>query len=224
MKKQIAYLLTAGLLLSACGTTNQAGAIVTGASLGGNLGSTIGGLVGESRHGWRGEYRGSAIGTIVGTLAGAAIGNALSNSARQQDREAYSIDRQDTYQPDVQNIPAKDHSNIGNLRIRHIRFIDADRNHVISSGESSQVIFEIMNEGTETAYNVVPVVKSDNKKLSVSPSVLIEQIAPHNGIKYTAYIKAGKRLKEGETTIHLGLSNENGTEYDQQEFTLPLQR
>ena len=223
MKKHIIYLLSATLLLASCGTLNQTGAVLTGASLGGNMGSAIGGLVGDSRHGWRGEYRGSAIGTIIGTLAGAAIGGAVS-SARQQEHEAYPIERNESYQPVERNTVENDYSNIGDLRIHRIRFIDADKNHVISSEETCQVLFEIINEGEETAYNVVPIVTTDNKKLSVSQSVLIEQIAPHQGIKYTATIKAGKRLKQGETTIHLGIADRNGLEYDKQEFKLPVQR
>lgn len=34
--------------------------------------------------------------------------------------------------------------------------IDDSRDHVINSGENSKVIFEIINEGEHTAYNVVP--------------------------------------------------------------------
>lgn len=223
MKKSIIYTLAAGLLLTSCGTTNNAGAIFTGASIGGSMGSAIGGLAGDSHRGWHGGYRGSAIGTIVGTLAGAAIGGAIS-SQKHQDRNEYQPEYAERYRSDVQDIRQSSSSNIDKLRIRNIRFIDANRDHAISSEESSQVIFEIMNEGNEPAYSVVPVVKTDNKKLFVSPSVLVEQIGPHNGIKYTAFIKAGKRLSDGSVNIYLTVADDNGREYDYQEFSLPTRR
>lgn len=224
MKRSIIYALAAVLLLSGCGTMNNAGAVFTGASIGGSMGSAIGGIAGESRHGWHGGYRGSAIGTIVGTLAGAAIGGAVS-AQKHQERDTYPVERTEAYTTSTaQDYRQTSSANIDKLRIRNIRFIDANRDHAISSEESSQVIFEVINEGNETAYSIVPVVSTDNKRLFVSPSVLIEQINPHGGIKYTAYIKAGKRLSNGRTAIRLAIADDMGQEYDCQEFTLPTRR
>lgn len=112
------------------------------------------------------------------------------------------------------------------MKIQNIRFIDDDRNHVISSEENSKVIFEIMNESNQTVYNVVPMVAETTgmKNIYISPSVMIEQIAPHEGIKYTANIHAGKRIKNGEIAIHIAVADEYGQEYDWQEFSLQTQR
>lgn len=220
MKKYVIYTLAAGLLLSSCGTMNKSDAVFTGATIGGSLGSNIGGLVGGNRHGWRGEFRGSAIGSIIGTLAGAALGGAI-NSANKENK-TYSAENEQScgtaYERNTSSL------NLDGLRIHNIRFVDSDKDHEISSKENCQVIFEVMNEGSNTAYNVVPTVQTDNRKISVSPSVMIEQIAPGDGIKYTAYLKAGNKLKTGQVTIHLAIADDLGKEYATQEFTLPVKR
>ena len=152
MKRQIGVLTASLLILSGCGTSQTAsgdpGAIFAGAAIGGNVGGAIGGLIGDNNGGWRGGYRGSAIGTIIGTIAGAAIGNAV--SAPKQEAYGYRIERTEPYKPQHETYPAP--SVFDNLRIRNIRFIDDSRDHVISSGEKSKVIFEIMNEGEQTIY------------------------------------------------------------------------
>ena len=182
MKKYFIGLLALALACSSCGTSQMAsgdpGAIFAGAAIGGNVGGAIGGLIGDSNGGWRGGYRGSAIGTIIGTIAGAAIGNAV--SAPKQEEYGYRIERTEPYEPQPETYPAP--SVFDNLKIRNIRFIDDNRDHVITSGESSKVIFEIMNEGDRTVYNVVPVVTETTgmKRIYISPSVMVEQIAPHN--------------------------------------------
>ena len=106
------------------------------------------------------------------------------------------------------------------------RFIDDSRDHVISSGEKSKVIFEIMNEGEQTIYNVVPMVTETTgmKRIYISPPVMVEQIAPHNGVKYTATISAGERIKTGNVTIRVAVADGNGQQYDWQEFSLPTER
>lgn len=125
-------------------------------------------------------------------------------------------------------------AHIGNLRSyimedvleKYLRFAGYSVNHVINSGENCKVIFEIMNEGNKTAYNVVPVVAETTgmKRIYISPSVMIEQITPHNGVKYTANISAGERIKTGNVTIRIAIADEYGDEYDWQEFSLPTQR
>lgn len=225
MTTPMAAILALSLLLSGCGTGRMAAgdpyATLTGASIGGNVGGALGGLIGESNRGWRGGYRGSAIGTIVGTIAGAAIGYAAT-APKQTEEYSYRVERTPSYRPQ----PEVRSSAMDNLVIRNIRFIDDDRDHIISSGENSRVVFEIMNEGDRTAYNVVPLVTETTgmKRIYISPSVLIEQIQPHNGVKYTANISAGSRIKTGEVVIRLAVTDANGQEYDWQEFSLPTQR
>lgn len=227
MKKYVIGVLASAILMSGCGTSRMAsgdpGATLAGAAIGSNVGGAIGGLIGESNGGWRGGYRGSAIGTIVGAIAGAAIGNAMTTP--KQEEYSYRIERT---QPDLPQKEAQQpfRSAINDLKIRNIRFIDDNRDHVISSGENSKVIFEIINEGNKTAFNVVPVVTetSGMKRIYISPTVMIEQIAPHEGVKYTANISAGDRIKTGEITLRIAIADGLGQNYDWQEFSLPTQR
>ena len=227
MKKQRTVFLLSVLLLSGCasGRMGNPGAIVAGASIGGSLGGSIGGLIGDNNRGWRGGYRGSAIGNIVGTIAGAAIGSALT-APRQEPIE------DDAYVPEVREVRVQKYKKqsvqqpVSQLKLRRIRFIDDNRRHVIDAGENSKIIFEIMNEGREPVYNVVPVVETVGKvkHIGISPSVMVEEILPGEGIRYTASIHAGDRLKDGEVTFRVAVADENGVICDSQEFTLPTQR
>lgn len=196
-----------------------------GAAIGSNVGGTIGGLVGDSRHGWRGSYRGSAIGSIIGTLAGAAIGGALTApKSREEERpQDYPPERQ---ADPVYTTPYKPSSALSALHIRNLRFIDDNRDHVLNAEESSKIIFEIMNEGSETAYNVIPSVTeiSGAKQIHISPSILVEQILPGNGVKYTATVSVGKRVKNGTATFRIAVTDTRGQIYDRQEFTLETAR
>lgn len=196
-----------------------------GAAIGSNVGGAIGGLVGDSRHGWRGSYRGSAIGSIIGTLAGAAIGGALTAPKNREE------DRPQDYSPErpadpVYTVPYEPSSALSALHIRNLRFIDDSRDHVLNAGESSKIIFEIMNEGSETAYNVIPSVTeiSGAKQVHISPSILVEQILPGNGVKYTATVSVGKRVKNGTATFRVAVTDTRGQTYDRQEFTLETAR
>lgn len=227
MKKQLTVFLLSVLLLSGCasGRMGNPGAIVAGASIGGSLGGSIGGLIGDNNRGWRGGYRGSAIGNIVGTIAGAAIGSALT-APRQEPIE------DDAYVPEVREVRVQKYKKqlvqqpVSQLKLRRIRFIDDNRSHVIDAGENSKIIFEIMNEGRKPVYNVVPVVETVGKvkHIGISPSVMVEEILPGEGIRYTASIHAGDRLKDGEVTFRVAVADENGVICDSQEFTLPTQR
>ena len=227
MKKQLTVFLLSVLLLSGCasGRMGNPGAIVAGASIGGSLGGSIGGLIGDNNRGWRGGYRGSAIGNIVGTIAGAAIGSALT-APRQEPIE------DDAYVPEVREVRVQKYKKqsvqqpVSQLKLRRIRFIDDNRSHVIDAGENSKIIFEIMNEGRKPVYNVVPVVETVGKvkHIGISPSVMVEEILPGEGIRYTASIHAGDRLKDGEVTFRVAGADENGVICDSQEFTLPTQR
>ena len=227
MKKQLTVFLLSVLLLSGCasGRMGNPGAIVAGASIGGSLGGSIGGLIGDNNRGWRGGYRGSAIGNIVGPIAGAAIGSALT-APRQEPIE------DDAYVPEVREVRVQKYKKqsvqqpVSQLKLRRIRFIDDNRSHVIDAGENSKIIFEIMNEGRKPVYNVVPVVETVGKvkHIGISPSVMVEEILPGEGIRYTASIHAGDRLKDGEVTFRVAVADENGVICDSQEFTLPTQR
>lgn len=236
MKKYFIGMLAVVVLLSGCGTNQMVsgdpGTVAAGALVGGNVGGAIGGLIGDSNRGWGGGYRGSAIGTIIGTIAGAAIANAATtpkqapassykySSEPNESQSAYS------YSQPTEEIESTYSSAVAGLRIRNIQFEDETNDQVIRSNENSRMIFEIMNESGRTAYNVVPVVQETTgmKYIYISSSVMIEQITPGNGVRYTANIHAGKRLKTGRIVLRISITDEMGQEYDYQEFSLPTQR
>lgn len=210
--RPLLYLLIGGCLMSGCTTSQMAttdpNAVLTGAAVGGQLGGAIGGLIGDSQRDWHSGYRGSAIGTIVGTLAGAAIGGAISSS-RQKEQAATPTTVNNSYQ-----------AALDGLRIHRIRFIDDSRDRLLSPNESSKVVFEIVNEGSDVAFNVVPMVseRSGCKRITISPSILVEQIRPGEGVKYTATVTAGKRIKQSSITLRLSITDAYGNEHDWHEF------
>ncbi len=231
MKKQFTSVLLIPLLLfGGCASSQMSGdpsATLAGAYIGGSLGSAVGEIIGDNSRDWRGGYRGSAIGTIIGTVAGAVIGNAVTTPKKEATDNSYypPLNSNENYADSpIHESHVQQPYNL--LRLRNIRFIDDNRNQAIDAGESSKVIFEVMNESKKPAYDVVPFVEqaSEMKYIGISPSVMIEEILPGEGIKYTATIYAGTKLKEGEITIRVGVSDENGTICDSQEFTVPAHR
>lgn len=227
MRKLMSLLLISSLLLVSCATNRNsggrpsAGAMATGAMIGGSVGNLIGGNVGYNNRGWRGANRGSAIGSVVGTIAGAAIGAAVSSSQNQNRPSGQYVDNTSNRQNAAQR-----QTSITGLRIKNVRFIDQSRTQSVNANETSELIFDIVNESDRTAYGVVPIVEeiTGNKQISISPSTMISQIKPGEGMRYTANIYAGNKLKDGQITISIVITDENGVEGDNLEFDLPTYR
>ena len=165
-------------------------------------------------------------------VAGASIGGSLGGSIGGLTAPRQEPIEDDAYVPEVREVRVQKYKKqsvqqpVSQLKLRRIRFIDDNRSHVIDAGENSKIIFEIMNEGRKPVYNVVPVVETVGKvkHIGISPSVMVEEILPGEGIRYTASIHAGDRLKDGEVTFRVAVADENGVICDSQEFTLPTQR
>jgi hypothetical protein len=89
-----------------------------------------------------------------------------------------------------------------------------------------KIIFEIVNESNRPAHNVVPIVEevSGMKHIYISPSTMVERLAPHDGIRYTATLESGKRIKDGHAIVRVAVANEYGEEADWQEFEIPTRR
>lgn len=83
-----------------------------------------------------------------------------------------------------------------------------------------------MNEGRNPVYDVVPIVETVGKvkHIGISPTVMIEENSSR--VRYPLYgtVYAGSKLKDGEVTFRVAVSDENGVICDSQEFTLPTQR
>ena len=85
------------------------------------------------------------------------------------------------------------------LEIRNVLFKDVDHDMILHRNEVAQITLEVYNNSNEPVYNVQPFVRetTGNKHIYVSEPILVERIAPGKGIRYTAMIKADKKLVDG---------------------------
>lgn len=98
----------------------------------------------------------------------------------------------------------------GKLTIRNVRFADSNGDGVLSGDEIGHVSFEIYNETDAPIYNFDPsVVEAEaNKRIYISPSVRVENIMPGQGLRYTATVKADRRIKDGEIRLLVSAQKE----------------
>lgn len=91
----------------------------------------------------------------------------------------------------------------GKITIKNVRFVETAEHNVLHGGEVGKVKFEMYNETQAPIYNFMPtVVEADgNKRIYISPSVRVENIIPGQGLRYTATVKADKRIKDGEIRL-----------------------
>lgn len=89
------------------------------------------------------------------------------------------------------------------LEIRNVRFADDSGDGKLQAGEEGRLSFEIYNHSQHTALAIVPTVEEAdaNKYIYISPSILVESIAPGQGIRYTAAVKADRRIKDGTARL-----------------------
>ena len=89
------------------------------------------------------------------------------------------------------------------ITIKNVRFVETAEHNVLHGGEVGKVMFEMYNETQAPIYNFMPtVVEADgNKRIYISPSVRVENIMPGQGLRYTATVKADKRIKDGEIRL-----------------------
>ncbi len=206
--RNIILLLSAVLTLSSCYTTSMQGspaAVSAGASIGGMLGFVLG----ERAGGWNG----SQFGALVGTVAGAAIGNAVTTPRT----ERVIVDDKPSTAP---------YYAPSGLQITNIRFIDDNRNHTIDAEENCKLVFDILNDGDVSAYNISPIVEevSGMKHIGISPSVQVSYLPQGDRVRYTASIVGGKRLKTGEAVFRVYTIESNGSVSAAHEFSLPTDK
>lgn len=98
----------------------------------------------------------------------------------------------------------------GKLTIRNVRFADSNGDGMLSGDEIGHVSFEIYNETDAPIYNFDPsVVEAEaNKRIYISPSVRVENIMPGQGLRYTATVKADRRIKDGEIRLLVSAQKE----------------
>ena len=207
--RKVIFLLACMGLLSSCYTASMKGspaAVAAGSSIGGVLGSIVGDRAGG--------YHGSQFGELLGTVAGAAIGNAVTTP--RQEKIVVEEKRSES-------IPAESYYAPSGLRITNIRFVDDNRNHTIDAEENCKLVFDIVNEGDVSAYNITPIIEelTEMKHLTISPSVQISYLPQGDRVRYTATIAGGKRLKSGEAVFKVYTTESNGAVSEAHEFSLP---
>ena len=91
------------------------------------------------------------------------------------------------------------------IEIRNARFVDDNQNRQINRDELCKVIFELWNNSSQTLHDVQPIVTEEtgNKHLAISPTIHVEQLEPGKAIRYTALVRADRRLKPGNAVIRV---------------------
>ena len=137
--------------------------------------------------------------------ANATMGNVpMSNAPMSNASSSQSVDASR-----VEQIYANAKSD-GKLTIRNVRFADSNGDGMLSGDEIGHVSFEIYNETAAPIYNFDPsVVEAEaNKRIYISPSVRVENIMPGQGLRYTATVKADRRIKDGEIRLLVSAQKE----------------
>lgn len=89
------------------------------------------------------------------------------------------------------------------LEIKNVSFTDANGDGILEADEEGKMMFEIYNHSDLPVFGIIPTVKEaeDNRHIQISPSITVEQIAPGSGIRYTAAVRADRRIKNGEARL-----------------------
>lgn len=112
------------------------------------------------------------------------------------------------------------------LEIVNARFVDDNEDNCLNRNETCKVIFEIVNQGHEPVYDVVPTVveTTGNKHIFISPSIHVEKISPSSGVRYTAMVKADRKLKDGMARFCVSVIHEGKSISKVNEFNIPTKR
>jgi putative lipoprotein len=143
--------------------------------------------------------------------SGSVDGSGFDNTNSDDDRiyDFQSSDYTGSYSAAQPNTKAPAESSVDKLagnyqytpriEIVNARFVDDNQDGVLSRNEVGKIIFEVMNRGNKAISDVQPSVleTTGNAHIYVSPSIHIESIAPGKGVRYTALVKADKKLKNG---------------------------
>lgn len=136
----------------------------------------------------------------------------------------YSAGEQTVKMPSSSSVEelVSDYAYSPHVDIVNARFVDENHDNRISRGETCKVIFEIYNRGDKPVSNVRPVVMdaTGNRHIYISPSVYVESIAPGRGVRYTAIVKADKRLKKGNVRICVSVLSGDTTISKVHEFNI----
>lgn len=117
-------------------------------------------------------------------------------------------------------------NSLPSLEIREAHFVDANQDGVLKRGERGEIIFEVINRGHSTVYDILPVVTKaeSNSHIHISPSMHVDQILPGKGIRYTAVVKADRGLCDGNVRFCLNVMTGQETVSTTVELSVPTRR
>lgn len=226
MKKTFLLILALALLTSSCTSYDSWSRITTGMSLGAMFGSTVGGILGG--------YRGSDVGTLIGGAAGAAIGAASAQAAEEQRKEASlappssggsSARYRSGAEGEVRYGEYRDYEPLAeqsHLEVRNIVFADASGNRVLEPGEKAYVIFDIYNRSAHTIRDIAPIVTCDYKRVKISPTAIIGDLLPDQGMRYRAAIVASRRASDRMVHFDIAFPDHRGRAVSVRQFSLRI--
>lgn len=112
------------------------------------------------------------------------------------------------------------------LEIVNARFVDDNEDNCLNRNETCKVIFEIVNRSYSPVYDVVPTVveTTGNKHIFISSSIHVEKISPGSGVRYTAMVKADRKLKDGMARFCVSVIHEGKSISKINEFNIPTKR
>lgn len=120
---------------------------------------------------------------------------------------SYSATQPEKVVPSVRydGIKAVRPQSTGLIEVRNARFVDDNQDGRLSAGEFCKVIFEVHNTSQTLLTDVQPMVieTTGNRQIAISQGIHVERMEPGRGIRYTAMVKAGNRLKDGTTCFRV---------------------
>ena len=233
MKKFIVISLAGAMLLSSCSTTESGASngAFFGSILGSAIGGITGGYRGSDIGTIVGMAGGAVVGAAIGQASEKEEQRKYDEYMRRRnDQSGFDPNNggdQSGFDPNnggddrivmEEEVPSQTvtldelkrmegfNVNINeSIQLRHEDFSDANGDGFITPGEECKVSFEIMNNSDVEIFDVIPTVieTTGNKHIHISPTVRIESIRPHQGVRYTAAVLADKRLKDGNAVIRV---------------------
>ena len=233
MKKFIVISLAGAMLLSSCSTTESGASngAFFGSILGSAIGGITGGYRGSDIGTIVGMAGGAVVGAAIGQASEKEEQRKYDEYMRRRnDQSGFDPNNggdQSGFDPNnggddrivmEEEVPSQTvtldelkrmegfNVNINeSIHLRHEDFSEANGDGFITPGEECKVSFEIMNNSDVEIFDVIPTVieTTGNKHIHISPTVRIESIRPHQGVRYTATVLADKRLKDGNAVIRV---------------------
>jgi len=206
MKRVILSVAMASMLiLSGCGTMDQASRTVVGSQIGSLAGGILGAVIGNSSDRWDGAELGAQLGSLAGGAAGAVIGANSADTPEQGKRD-------------------RNYSDAPQLVVDDIYLENGgETNQYIMAGQSCRLSFILMNNGVRNAVRVRPVVMVEKGKsyLDISDPVIVNNISPRDRVCYTVSVRASRKLPSGKALFSIRLDEGNGFNMPKQNFSIP---